>query len=349
MKFIFVRRSWCETGGAEQYLRRLASMLHSDGHQTVLWCEEWRGQDPAFHQVERLPVRGRGAARLVHFVNEVNRRRLGDREGLLFSMERGVKSDVYRAGEGVHAVWLRRRVRGRPWWGRVQNLVKPKNRILCDLERITFHPDNTRLVIANSEMVREDILRCFDFPSERIHLIPNGVEVEKFASGDRQAGRHFFNLSERDFLVLLVGAGAERKGHQQAREVVRDFPSWVQLRIIDRPPGIPMPDVYAAADAFLFPTLYDPFANVTLEAMAAGLPVITTRDNGASMVIEHGQDGFVVEHAFEIWQMRAYLTTLFERSVREKIRAAARLKAAQWTLRRNVDATVGLCRRLLSL
>ncbi len=125
----------------------------------------------------------------------------------------------------------------------------------------------------------------FDFPEERIDIIPNGVPYQQFAAGDRTLGRRALGLGPEDYVVLLVGAGAERKGHAIARAAVRRVRhGHPKLVIVDSPPKVAMPHVYAAADVFLLPTLYDPFANVTLEALAAGLPVITSAQNGASEI-----------------------------------------------------------------
>src|SRR5476649_411631 len=116
--------------------------------------------------------------------------------------------------------------------------------------------------------------------------------------GDRALGRRGLGLTADDYVVLLVGAGAERKGHAIAREAMRLIKKkYSKLVIIDSPPPVAMPHVYAAADVFLLPTLYDPFANVTLEALAAGLPVITSAQNGASEIMTHETNGFILPRA----------------------------------------------------
>ncbi|NJK92057.1 MAG: glycosyltransferase family 4 protein [Blastochloris sp.] len=112
--------------------------------------------------------------------------------------------------------------------------------------------------------------------------------------------------------------------------------------IVDSPPSCAMPDVYAAADVFLFPTIYDPFANVTLEAMAAGLPVITTEANGGSQVLVHGNNGFVVSHNRCVKEMVELVSSLRDSSLRQSIGAAAKETAGSWSLERNVKATLAL-------
>ncbi len=86
--------------------------------------------------------------------------------------------------------------------------------------------------------------------------------------------------------LLVAGRGNQRKYKSRCAHflgVVRDLPA-----------------LYAAADIFILPTLYDPFSNASLEALAAGLPVITTRANGLSEVIEDGVHGTVVEDSRDV-------------------------------------------------
>lgn len=343
----FVRRAWSETGGAEHYLNRLAVGLKASGCRVGLVCETWsgHGRKDVFDHVEEL---GRGLFRPLaplQFARRVDAFTAGRGE-VVFSLERGVRADLFRAGDGVHQGWLARRSRqtpGRGWW---RNTFNFKNHVVCHLEARTFDPARTRRVIANSRMVWEDIRHYFpDFPPDRIEIIHNGVDVEKFGSGQRDRGRAELGIGPDETVVLLVGAGRERKGHRQAAEAVAGVPG-LRLLIIDRPPPCSMPDLYAAADLFLLPTIYDPFANVTLEAMAAGLPVITTRDNGACDVLRDGENGFVVGTAFEMAEMRARLDALRDADLRRRMGAAARETAKACSLADHIARTLALCQRM---
>jgi UDP-glucose:(heptosyl)LPS alpha-1,3-glucosyltransferase len=324
----FVRRNWSPTGGAENYLLRLVSGLSRNEWSSTLLCESWNGEATPFTDVIRMKTSGPRWNRPAQFADAVNRHLSNHPTDCAFSMERGIKAHLYRAGDGVHREWLYQRSRGRPLRAWLRNHLNPKNRCLLDLERVTFHPENTGRVIANSEMVRDDILRHFDYPQERISLIPNGVDYATFSGGDRFTGRQAMGWGHHQLVCLLVGAGAERKGHRFAVEAVARAGSRFELAIIDQPPPCSMPDLYAAADIFLLPTLYDPFANVTLEAMAAGLPVITTRQNGAQMVIDSGKNGFLIHQLENISELSAYLMALSDAELRKNVGDAAR-KTAQ--------------------
>jgi UDP-glucose:(heptosyl)LPS alpha-1,3-glucosyltransferase len=344
MRIAFVRRAWSPTGGAEHYLNRLATQLRGRGHECVLLCERWtQGPESAFADVERFPVQAPAWLRPKAFADAVNVRLAAKGEtlfDLVFSLERGIRAHVYRAGDGVHREWLRRRARAAPFLGFWRNWTNPKNHVVLALERATFHPDNTRRVIANSALVRRDIQAHFGFPAERIHVVPNGVDVAFFGSGDRAAGRKALGWHPEEIVCLLVGAGAERKGHTAAREACRRAGADIRLAVIDEPPPCSMPDLYAAADMFLLPTIYDPFANVTLEAMAAGLPVVTTAANGGSEAVRPGTDGFVVEDPTDVAEMASCLCLLKDPVRRRRMGEAARQQAAHYSLERNVTATL---------
>lgn len=335
----FVRRRWNEAGGAERYLSRLVQRLRQLGYQCNLVCESWDQPDAAFNQIRKVEVTGFRHTAPENFANGVNR--ISRRElGVVFSLERGITAPIYRAGDGVHRQWLRRKAQDR-FHLKVRNALRLKNHVIHAMEKQTYLPDVTDRVIANSEMVKQEILASFQFPEERITVIPNGVDAEYFGSGSREAGRAALGWGSDEFVCLLVGRGALRKGHAQTRQVVKQSGEGVRLAIIDSPPDCAMPDVYAAADVFLLPTMYDPFANVTLEAMAAGLPIITTRSNGASQVIESGKNGYVVDHCDCIEEMREILQSLrADATLRSNVGLAARQTAKRCTWEKHLEKTL---------
>lgn len=352
MKLALIRRNWSATGGAENYLLRLATRLGGQGFEPHLICESWSGDKGSpFTRVHTIPVRGPRSQRPAAFAHGVNERTRQEPFDCILSLERGTRSDLYRAGDGLHRTWLDKRRRIHPIRGTLANWFNPKNLTTLLLETRTFHHETTGHIIANSSMVRADIRRRFPrFPESRIHTIPNGVDFDTFANGNRQKGRQALGIGPGKVLFLLVGAGAERKGHAQAHEVVNALGSdSAQLIIIDTPPPRPLPDIYAAADVFILPTLYDPFANVTLEAMAAGLPVITTADNGGSEAIEQGVHGYVVPHAAAIADMTASALTLAnDPYLRRAMGEAARERARLYPLSGNVASTADLVRKVSS-
>jgi UDP-glucose:(heptosyl)LPS alpha-1,3-glucosyltransferase len=338
-RIAFLRRRFSPTGGAERYLLRLASGLITQGHQITLYCEEWSPRENPFQEVRKINSRDP-----VSFAREVMARPLRDRHDIIFSLERVPHCDIYRAGDGIHADWLAYRQAFHPVRGRVRTLLRSKNREMCRLEAQVFAPAGVKRVICNSHFVADQIINRFGFSADRIDVIYNGVPYLQFSSGDRALGRRALGLKPDDYVVLLVGAGAERKGHAIARDAMRRIKKKksARLLIIDSPPTVAMPHVYAAADVFLLPTLYDPFANVTLEALAAGLPVITSAQNGASEIMENEKTGFILPRADDDKLLVHLLDYLSEPENRAPFRQPAQELAQQYDLPRNLNATLAV-------
>jgi UDP-glucose:(heptosyl)LPS alpha-1,3-glucosyltransferase len=335
MNIAVLRRRYNPSGGAERYLERLAEGLAAEGHRMELWCEGWNVAETALHAVHTVR-----SADPLGFDRAIAEEKLSARYDFIFSLERVGRCDLYRAGDGVHAEWLRIR-RTYSSWAAFRTWIRPKNRAICQIERRLFDPENTGRVIANSRHGRDEIVRCFGYPEERIDVVYNGVPYAAFSQGNRARGRQLLEAGERDRIVLLVGAGAERKGYRYAKAAVAaaELPA-LQLRIVNRAKAADMPDIYAGADIFLLPTMYDPFANVTLEALAAGLPVITTRHNGASEILVSGESGHILERADEVDKAAKFLRELADPGRRERFQGPAQELARRFDFQRNVRETL---------
>jgi UDP-glucose:(heptosyl)LPS alpha-1,3-glucosyltransferase len=347
MRIAFVRRNWSPTGGAERYLVQLAEGLKNHGHEVHLLCESWGEEPSPFHYTVLIQAGKMQFAKPLLFADQVNEYFKKNSYDVTFSLERGIKADIYRAGDGVHMEWLRKRAEQNlyfsSWWGHLRNLINLKNGSLINLEERTFTAGITQWVIANSEMVKKDIRKHFpSFPEEKIWIIRNGINFEKFSNGNRAEGRKYLGLDEKTVLMLLVGSGRERKGHKQARLVEKKLEGKVKRFIADHVKDFPLEHLYAAADIFILPTIYDPCSNVVLEAMAAGLPVITTSDNGAAEYIEDGKQGFIVPHSYSVNLMVEKVKQLLSQELRQQMGQAAREKIREWTFERNINETLRL-------
>lgn len=308
MKLALIRRQFSATGGAELYLQRLLQALVKGGHEPHLFAESWEGElaGVRFHTV---PVTGDRTQRPTRFADAVAAELTKHSFHVIFSLERTHHQDVYRAGDGVHRVWLQRRQQFAQWWRSPFVCAGRFHRNMMKLEARTFDPDNTRHIIVNSDMVRREILEHFHFPANRIHLVRNGIDLDRYRRGQRTATRERFGIKPDDTLLLFVGSGWERKG---LRFVLRAFHRLkaprVKLLVVGKgnppfavPDGVifagPMADVenaYAAADLLLFLPIYEPSSNVVAEALVADLPVITTSLNGASEIITPRRNGTVI-------------------------------------------------------
>jgi len=311
MRLALIRRQFAATGGAELYVQRLVAALVAGGHEVHLFTESWKGH-AAGVQLREVKVTGGRAERAMRFAEAVDGMLEAEKYDCVFSLERTLRQDVYRAGDGLHRVWLERRRQFAPWWKRPFIGRGAFHRNMMELEARTFDAERTKHVIVNSEMVRGEIAQHFPaYPQGRIHLVRNGVEVQRFQKVSRAAARQRFGLKHGDFTLLFVGSGWERKGLPWLLRYMAAQVHDIGLKLLvvtrDRvrgpvPPNViltgPLADVeqaYAAADLLTFLPIYEPCSNVVTEALATGIPVITSVFNGASELIDSGVNGHVLD------------------------------------------------------
>jgi len=348
MRIGLVRRGYSDTGGAEAYLVRFAEAAREAGHDCVLYTAASWPADRWTGEIVRVK-----AASPMKFARELR----ADCD-VLFSLERVAKCDVYRAGDGVHAAWLERRSKFDSKWNNWLRGINPKHRELLALEQMLFGPQGAKRVIANSKLVRKEIARHFGFPESRIDVIYNGLPPVRIKEGTREAVRAELQIDEEEYVALFAGSGWERKGLNFAIEAVRRLGEDAPLLLVagkGDPKSVPshrrvrhlgpradVPRLLAAADVFVLPTIYDPFSNACLEAMAAGVPVITSRANGFSEVIDPNVDGDLLPRPDDIdalvFSLCAWADPLRRENGRERLAA----KAAEYSIERNLRETLAV-------
>lgn len=345
MNIGLVRRGHSPTGGAEAYLIRLASALQTLGHLPVLVTSaDW----PESRWINPRIVRLHGADP-GEFAAAFSRAETGC--DIHLSLERVPGCEVHRAGDGVHAAWLDRRKACEPFWRRATRWLNPKHAQLLKLEKEVFNPSHTRAIIANSRLVREEILAHSNFPAEKISVVYNGLSSPTLPA-DRLASRQKFELNPGDFCVLFVGTGWERKGLRTAIRAVEKMKG-ATLLVAGRGPADafhsscgkfvgPTRDLsalFGAADLFVLPTYYDPFSNACLEALAAGLPVITTPANGFSEILKPGTHGAIVSEG-DADALAQEMEKWRDPQTLETARSLCRDRAAEFSIERNARETL---------
>jgi UDP-glucose:(heptosyl)LPS alpha-1,3-glucosyltransferase len=238
---------------------------------------------------------------------------------LIQSHERIPGMPIYRAGDGVHAQWLRLRaaqggVRARAT-SQVATWLNPYHRYMVERERLMFTHPALRMVICNSKMVRAEIAREFAIDPAKLEVVYNGVDVDAFYppnADERATARASFRLPAGAPTFLYVGSGFARKGVATLLDAFATLPREAQLLIVGADKAqarfiaaaqrlglagrvqflgglaahVAMLRAYHAADAFVLPTIYDPMPNVVPEALACGLPVVTTTDCGGAELLD---------------------------------------------------------------
>jgi UDP-glucose:(heptosyl)LPS alpha-1,3-glucosyltransferase len=357
MRIGLARRGFSASGGAESYLKRLGRALVDHGHQTTLYTTgDWPAAEWPYGKLVTLP--GHSPRRFAEALAIAK-----GHDDVLFSLERVLSCDFYRAGDGVHLSWLRRRSRyENPWRARFRAL-QPKHRELLYLESKLFKEQGARCTIANSEMVKNEIISAFGVPENRIKVVYNGIPDLHFQrkTAVRRNLRRSFGLTESDVALLFVGSGWQRKGLRfaiSALERIRDRRLKMFVAGRGRPPwrcdtrvrflGVkndPQP-LFQAADLFILPTIYDPFSNACLEAAAAGLPVITTRANGFAEIMQSGLHGEVIALPEDITAVSQAINVWMAPEKRSSAGSAVRELASRFSMENNLRATLSILETL---
>jgi UDP-glucose:(heptosyl)LPS alpha-1,3-glucosyltransferase len=238
------------------------------------------------------------------------------------------------------------------------------------LEKSLFAARKAGRVIAASQMVRNEITEIYGYPAEKIDLVRNGVPLDRFRFDPelRERSRAELNVKQDQIALLFAGSGWERKGLLFAIEAMalckdRKLRLLVAGRGNERPykttrlrfwrekpvqflgEVADLVPIYAAADIFILPTIYDPFSNACLEALACGLPVITSRSNGFSEIIESGVHGSIVQNAGNLITLRDAIRSWSDPSRRKAARTMNIERASQFDISKNVTETLEILMR----
>ncbi|MBI5598492.1 MAG: glycosyltransferase family 4 protein [Deltaproteobacteria bacterium] len=360
--------SW---GGAERVAVSVAMELTRAGHDVHVYAgrAEAAAAPPDGVTLHRVPSGGAfpSAIKVLSFNRNL-------REGLnsggydaVLGLTQVFPLDVYRASGGVHAHWMRLRYPNRLARA-LKYMTSPVHLAVVWLEKKIMEPGNHRLIIANSNLVKGHIKGYFNVADADVRVVYNGVDRDVFNPGvkrfreevrrrlgvgdERVVGLFVSNNWERKGLatvlralspgggvtVVVVGRGRKGRFSRLAKRLGLGGESVVFAGTTER-----IEEFYGAADFSVLPTQYDPCSNTCLEAMACGLPVVTTMTNGASELVTHGENGFVLDEWDDARTLKGFLTQLADGRTRERMGAKAHEAMRDFTWERTAREIAGIC------
>lgn len=348
-------------GGAERYCANLCRDLADMGHRIFVLG---RVCDTDVHpDIIHVPVAVRNhtsAARNLSFHRNCQRALADLKVDYVYALSRTYPADAFRVSDPLHESWLDIR-----YPGFIRNRLErlnPRHRAILALERGICDPANTGAIIANSAWSRDQLLARYDYPADRIHVVYNGVDLDRFrprTEGTVGSGSLRLLFVAQDFLrkglgyILQAMQVLATEGVSCRLDVVgRDNPGPFRkqaerLAVADRvffhQANLRIEDFYTSSDLLVFPTLSDPFANVCLEALACGLPVVTTTSNGAAEILEEGRTGYVLQSGRSLVPQMVAGIASFDRLSRERRKEMGRLArscAEGFTIRNNARRTL---------
>lgn len=355
-------------GGAERYLVDLCIRMVEEGHDVHVYSERWDEGDSRihFHRIQTVPFPK--SLRLFYFALQSTKAMHHEKYDITFGVGNTLRANILQPHGGVHWAWFWRSLRAYDHpalWALkfVGRIVSLKQWVNGWIENAPYRGEDPLWIIAISDMVKQDMIRWYHIPEDRIAVVYNGIDIEKFHPKNRQYRdeiRRRYGVEE-EFLILFVSNNFRMKGLGYLMKALaimkKEGQASIKLLIIGRDRQDPyrrlahkigisqnmifvgstneIEKYYGAADLLVHPSFYDACSLTVLEAMASGLPVITTFSNGVSGIITQGQEGFVLSDPRDSQILIQHILLYLNPGVRRQASMAARRLAEDHSQERN--------------
>jgi UDP-glucose:(heptosyl)LPS alpha-1,3-glucosyltransferase len=360
-------------GGAERYLVDLCARMVDNGFEVHVYAEHWDEENPRmhYHRIKTIPFPK--SLQLISFARRATREMKQGNYDITLGVGNTLETDILQPHGGVHWAWFWRSLRAYDslflWTIKfLGRILSPKQWVNGWIEDAPYKRERFSKVIAISDMVKQDILRWYGISEDRIDVIYNGVDIERFHPRNRQYReeiRKRYGIGD-EFVILFVSNNFRMKGLRYLLDALfrlkKEGHSPFKLLILGRDRQNPylrlakkleiLEEVifagstdepekyYGAADILAHPTFYDACSLTVLEALASGLPVITTLSNGASGILTNGQGGFVIKDPRDIKILCEKIAYFFDEGKRQESSFHAHQCMRRYSVERNYSEMV---------
>ena len=335
-------------GGAERYTADLAAGLLSRGHQVSLAAAIPNPNPPKNLNAIRLPAQGlTRTAQYRNFLNSLDQLLTSQKFDKVHAMLPVRQCDLYHPHAGVEWDWLATGQR------LLKRLSNPRRFVTATVESNLLKNTPSK-IICLSNYIKQSIQTHYQLPPDRLKLVYNGIDLARFTPGDPNPEiRRKYNIPHDAPLALMIANDFHRKGlmetllalkirqeiatekkhpfqpihllvagkedPQKYQSHARVFEIADQVHFIGKTSNAQ--DLYRSADFFVLPTKHDPCSLVVLEALATGLPILTTQQNGAGELA--GKAGLIIDSPKELFQLKNALDHLANPQSRAQMKQAA--------------------------
>ncbi len=328
----FIKSSISHPGGLEKAAIAIMKELCLSGAPVTLLTTEM--QDLPFHHpllsIVSFPIwKPLSVVKILHFDHLCQQYLKTHPTPIVFSLDRNRYQTHIRAGNGVYPAFLASRANHESFWKRASFSINPLHRTILTMEKRAFeHPDLQQLFV-NSHQVERDVLHYYHVEPSKICVVHNGVAWKELESHfnawetlrPQQAKK--WGLDPHCYQILFLGHNFRRKGLDRLlRGLAHLNDKNVQLSVVGHDKKTPLYQQLAErlglkgrvfffgplretvaffqiADLLAIPSYYDPFANVTVEALGMGVPVLSSKENGGHEILEEHM-GQTLENADDV-------------------------------------------------
>jgi UDP-glucose:(heptosyl)LPS alpha-1,3-glucosyltransferase len=356
-------------GGQQVYMRDFAEFLIVRGHQVSFFTHDTNVTDERMNVVL---IKLSPLAKIMRwmqwwsFLSQVKARVKSGSFDVVMGTGVSAGINVYQPHGGVSkASHKQNRLLTGPihsFFKGLSNSVSPKHLMASKIERDIFTDKAVRF-IAISEMVKSHMQEFYELNDSQIELVYNGVDVDRFqpcSNLEQQEAKKKLGLDEHKLIFSLVAHNFKLKGLREIISMVellhkkkenflivvagkgkkKAYEAMIKAKALEKYfkflGAVENPElVYQASDVYLQPTWYDPCSLVVLEAMAAGVPVISTAFNGASEMIDSGVNGYVIPRPDSLSDFTSAMEKLFDDDHRKGLGSKARQSVETLTHEKN--------------
>lgn len=277
---------------------------------------------------------------------------------------------VARADQQRWAAGAGRSYRAAEQRAAVAPVLHPVLAVRRAIQRLQFRPGRFVRAVAETEQTRADLMRAFGISADDIDVVPPPCDVRTFAEPGARATRAEIGVPNGGSLALFVGHDFERKGLGAAISALGRIRAEAHLAVVGggdrerfaalaRSEGVgdrvhflgptAQPDrYYSAADVFVLPTRSDPWGNTLIEAMAAGLPIVTTSAAGAAATVRDARAGIVLADDSVSELAEALESLVGDPAYRHELGGRGREAAPSFDVQSHARAMIGVYERVMT-
>ncbi|MDI6742628.1 MAG: glycosyltransferase family 4 protein [Smithella sp.] len=361
-------------GGAESYAVALALTLIENNWEVHLYGESWDGEPNKahFHKIH-VPKFLPAWLKLLVFAWKHKKMTENENYDVVVGFGNTIFMNFYQSHGGVHQLSTAGKVYAEKssaarFIKRIIILFSMKHWTRAWIEAAPFRLHPRPKIVAIADMIKNDMVSFFHINPEEIQIIYNGVDAKRFNGEMRRrirgTLRNQWGVGENDVVFLFVSYDLKKKGivplveaaarlKQTGRKNFKviiagglPYPSLARLitkrevedKILFTGRVKAIDEFYANSDVFVLPTYYDACSLVVIEAMASGLPAITTSYNGAAGIITDGRNGYVINHPPDARELSDKMNALMDSKQLEAMSKEALLTGPKYSAEKNHKA-----------